>query len=370
MKRGRGLHTSLTRRSFLCTAAASALTLAGRDVSWSAELPVARPIVTALLRPSSNSDHNGVEEVLYATNRSATSSDDVKKRFGYERSASLSFGRASVTVTRRTKEGIPAAHLTNLMKTSRSGLGFRSSVVRPRNVILFVPCSGTSFSRAVEVAAQMRADLQTSAVIIAFSWPSQDTPWRLSSDEAELSWATSDLTQFVLELLKSPGVNDLQVICEGIAARAVVQTLSTIHDSGDRSLLNQIRGLVFMAAAIDQNIMDDSFVPVLRAQKIPTTCYILKNNFASGRQDVFRAGPNQVGSFGQQLYLRDGIDLVDITPVIPFPIGDAGLFGVRRIAADLKLTVIHRKSASQRDCVKPVQVGSATIWQVRPSDKR
>jgi esterase/lipase superfamily enzyme len=358
-----------SRRWLLNSTAAAAITafFASRSQSVAAEIPVKKATERAQFAEPQSIGRRSKEEVFFVTDRNETGSINVEQQFGTERGP-LAVGVATVAITRGLSRPIMPPKVKSTRSISRSALFpiFRSKPERPRDALLYVPGFNNSFAHAVATAAQLKADIETPAGVFAFSWPSQESFWSYGRDEVEVAWASQHLTALMLDLLRSADVAQLQIICHSLGTRAVVSSLKAIHTSPHSAHLKDIKDIVLVAADIDQDTMDADFLPVLKAHGMTATLYASQKDWAMSVADFWRGGRNRVGSLDGRVYLREGVDTIDVTAVDSSPWGHSAVFESRRIASDLHYALNHRLRADQRHGLRPVHLAQGVIWQMLP----
>ncbi len=191
---------------------------------------------------------------------------------GTGRADTLSFGRYDVAVPPEHRAGRirrpylnqefdPQRHYAVSETVMMDRAGFRAELARQlqlrpttqREAVLFVHGFNTSFIEGVYRVAQLGHDLNLSAVMLHFSWPSLGAPLAYAHDRDSALYSRDGLEAMIRESAAS-GSQRLLLVAHSMGSQLLMETLRQIALRGDRALLNRIGGVILISPDVDVDV--------------------------------------------------------------------------------------------------------------------
>ena len=222
-------------------------------------------------------DSAGEESVLYGTNR-LLPRDALPGRFGGDRAAQLSHGRAEVLVPgagysqksflpasraeakpfgRATDPGrlfIRSRHaLTQSQFAAAAGATARKAKLYAGSALVFVHGFNVTFDQALQRAAQLKRDLNYDSALFVFSWPSKGSMLGYDDDRANADAAVTSLVEFLGEVERATGATKIHLIAHSMGNRVLLPALVQIAGQTSGALKSRIGEVILAAPAVPQS---------------------------------------------------------------------------------------------------------------------
>jgi esterase/lipase superfamily enzyme len=337
-------------------------TLGGSYDARSADIPATPKGATVGQVNSAKSARSTSEEVFFITNRRPTHARDLAQQFSSDRAEAVSAGCVHVSVP--AGRGNSETKSMTLIAPGDLLSALRADNDGRKNVVMEIHGYNSSFDEAVRAAAKLKRDIRTKSNMLVVSWTSQGWWKDYLQDVNEIEWATGMLHDTLLQLLKSPLIDRVQLIAHSLGSRALVRVLKMIFDSPDRDVLIKISEIAFAAPDIERDVMDRDFLPIVAAFKTPTAIYVSDpdiwiqvSELINGRPRVARVNPSTI-------YVRNGIATIDVSAVDPTLTGHSVFFISPYIANDLHYFFNHHLRPKDRYWLHKMKVFDGKYWRL------
>jgi esterase/lipase superfamily enzyme len=258
--------------------------------------------------------------VFFATNRRETGEEHPYRRFGPERSAELSYGRAVVTLPPGRNPGelpqtkndwlrhkllhVVVANLrVDTIEEFDASVRARLKISEERagrsEAMVFVHGFRTPFAQALERTAQLAEDLRIDGAAVSFSWPSRGGLFDYWADREEATdKALEQLAGFLLHLKRDLQIETVHLIAHSMGCRFLTKALDKVAAQArgveeiDRQPL--FGHVIYAAPDLDH---DDFPGPVERSQRTArqATLYQSRNDIALKASSYFNGGGRRAG---------------------------------------------------------------------------
>jgi esterase/lipase superfamily enzyme len=212
-----------------------------------------------------------------------------------------------------------------------------------REVLLFVHGFNVGFEDAVARTAQIAFDLHFEGLAYLYSWPSEGSVPKYTTDEENVAWSRPRFAQFLTMLRDRLGANVVHVLAHSMGSRLLAETLASLVSRADPHAAS-LRQIVFAAPDIDAATFKNlaaSFAE--KAERV--TLYASSDDLAlkvSKRVHTY----SRAGESGLDLVIVNAIDTVDATAVDTSLLGHSYYGDNRSVLADL-FELIRRGSPPQ-----------------------
>ena len=344
------------------------------------------PYVDTLAEPAAIVRWNeGVStwEVFFATNRDASEAgDDSRARFGNRPVRVPLYGRAEVTLPKRSR-GVDAATESSsrgLLRGPRSDspdvsekfvrfddvrvqpaadflAGVNSQLARSRqkDLLIFVHGFNVDFDSAVMRAAQVCLDVPFNGAVVAYAWPSQGGVRNYRGDEPINRDSVEPFTEFLSTLL------------DGVSEEARVSIL--VHSMGNRIVMQGINRLPqerrldqVMQCAPDVGLADfEAWAPGVVARSNRVTLYASENDSALIASKSLHA--EQRAGDAHPPVLVSGVETIDCSTVDYTSFLGHSYYGAnRQVLGDLFLLLKEGRGAAERPHLKLESSRGRDYW--------
>jgi len=322
--------------------------------------------------------------VLYGTDRVPLTTGDGPPRYNNQSAKSLSLGAATVSIPDRNthikgrlerprwyrlefREN-PDKHvvIASLEQIDEAQFVARAGAARKSDgsndeALLFIHGYKVGFEDSIRRAAQFAADLEFPGLAIAYSWPSQNSPFGYSADANVSESSMFRLAEFIGLIRSKLGLQRLHVVAHSmgnrVLARALNQHVLTVPP-GPGATLNQV---VFAAPDIDPATFG-GFAEVFAKSCERCTLY------ASARDMALTAskwiyGRARAGAAASAV-AEYGIDAIDASKVDASMIGHSYFSDNRVLLQDLSELLFSGRGPDERYGLTSIPVGgSHQYWQ-------
>lgn len=278
--------------------------------------------------------------VFFATDRKRE--DKAKSvAFGGERSHTLSFGKATVMVSKpavthqaTSRAGLPpqgqvtsnqsrlettevarlairqieiAAYSQTLMQSARQRLDGAKAF--PRQVFVFVHGYNVSFENALRRTAQIAYDLNFDGASFLFSWPSRSSLWSYTSDRESAEIAVNHLKEFLEKVIVEAQATKVHLIAHSMGNVVLLGALEKIALSKDPNSGLRFAEIVLHSPDVDEDRFDQ-LMRELKGLGANFTLYASTSDRALG---VSAWLWGVVGRVGAVPAVVPGVETIDIT---------------------------------------------------------
>jgi esterase/lipase superfamily enzyme len=330
----------------------------------SADIPIAPKGTTVGQAASTKSARTMSEEVFFVTNRKPTHARDLARQFSSDRAEAVSAGCVHVSMAVAGANGASETKSMTLISASELPVALREDDEGRKNVIAVIHGYNSTFDGAVRAAAKLKRDIRTKANVLVVSWTSQGWWKDYFQDENEVEWANDMLYDTLLQLLKSPLIDRVQLIAHSLGSRALVRVLRRIFDSPERDVLAKISEIAFAAPDIERDIMDRDFVPITAAFRIPTAIYVSDPDVWIIVSEFFNGRPRVASLSRGTIYIRKGIATIDVSAVDGTLTGHSVFFVSAYIANDLHYFFNHHLPPKERYWLHKINVLDGKYWRL------
>lgn len=272
-------------------------------------------------------------DVLYATDRRHTGSDEPGLFYGIDRSNEVSLGRCEVSIPRDhgrgrlTPPGLlekpdPRKHvlLTGvdppIDETAFLDLLKTRARLSPRHeVLVFIHGYAVTFADAARRTGQLAHDTRLDGVPVAYSWPAQGFLSSYLVDRENADWTVPHLVELLRSLAATPELERVHLMAHSMGSRVLSDALREFARGvadGEPPAFHQI---VLAAADMDSEIFARDYVPGYLRCSRRLTLYVSGADWAlGGSQRLHRYRRLGQGVPRELLESwRDRVDVVDVT---------------------------------------------------------
>jgi esterase/lipase superfamily enzyme len=329
-------------------------------------------------------DGYALVEVLYATDRKATGSDQPDASFSNEKSIGedLSWGKCKVSIPSQHQRGAlespgllrwvikadPRKHVLVLSIEPFTAAQFAASVGAQLDgsgapqALVFIHGYNVRFHDAVRRTAQLQEDLAFSGPAICFSWPSRGEFLGYGADGDSAQWAAPHLAALVRRLREIDGGIRIHLVAHSMGNRVMTMALQTMVLK-DEHPESSVRQIVLAAPDIDRNVFEQ-LAGAIRGAGQRVTLYASSNDRALWVSKLLHRGP-RAGDCGPDMVLCEGIDTIDASLV------DSSLLSLRHGYFSAKPSVLTDLTRLIRSDEPPADRGlqqalGGRYWVMQP----
>lgn len=324
-------------------------------------------------------------EVLFATDRNRTNSNDPNKVYGKGRNESnnLEYGVCRISIPPNHKTGNierpswykrlffsdpenPQKHIVIYdlkVKTEVDILSFLNSKISfstNKDAFIFIHGFNVSFSEAIRRTAQIAHDLSFKGASISYSWPSLSEVKGYMSDEDSVVWTVPHLKNLIKKVLSDSNLLKLHLIAHSMGNRALTNAIKELKTEGFN--LEKINQIVLAAPDIDSNVFTDVIVPGIKNVSKQITLYASSKDNALKFSRRIRSGIIRAGESGDNLVIIDGISTVDASKVDTNLLGHGYFAETKELINDLYLILEYSFEPPQRNLRQQIIPPRGFYW--------
>ena len=271
-------------------------------------------------------------ELMFATDRDETGSDEPREYFGRDR-GELRVGTCRVSIPESHQRGSiedsnvftrdkPKKHVLLLgkpivMEQPEFIDALRRRVARSQSgeLLLLIHGYNATFEEAVLRAAQIAYDIEFQGVPIVYSWPAQGKTLSYTVDQINAAWTRPHLVEFLRMLVGKSGARKIHLLGHSLGNRVLSDALVEFvrdHEPMPAPIFGQI---ILAAPDIDAEIFARDAAPHLVKCSERITVYASSKDRAMAGSRTLHRYP-RLGEAGERLTLfRDfkRIEVVDAT---------------------------------------------------------
>ncbi|MEO1203543.1 MAG: alpha/beta hydrolase, partial [Pseudomonadota bacterium] len=177
---------------------------------------------------------------------------------------------------------------------------------RDSGIVVYFHGYYEDFERSCRRAATFKRRLASGDGFLLFSWPANSTPLTYGADVADLEASTPVFLEFLNELGRRHGPENISIIGHSLGTRGLVKALSDWPDSEGR-----FRNLVLIAADIDRERFVEA-VPILKERIDEITVLVSDRDLALRVSETVNDAPRLGQSDGVVI---DGVTFFDVTDI-------------------------------------------------------
>ena len=278
--------------------------------------------------------------VFFATDRQREK-DAKSVAFGRERAQMLSFGQATVMVSKPevihdptplaalASDGPAASGLSRLETTEVARLAIRKIDIAadgeslmqsarqrlegasafPKQVFVFVHGYNVSFENALRRTAQIAYDLNFDGASFLFSWPSRSSLWSYTSDRESAEIAVNHLKEFLERVIVEAQATKVHLIAHSMGNVVLLGALEKIALSKDPNSRLTFSEIVLHSPDVDE----DRFDQLMRELKDLGANFTLYASTSDRALSVSAWLWGVVGRAGAVPAVVPGVETIDVT---------------------------------------------------------
>ncbi len=257
-----------------------------------------------------------------------------------------------------------------------------------KDAFVFVHGFNVSFDEAAKRTAQIAYDLSFEGAPIFFSWPSQGSPLEYAVDKENAEWAADDIGDFLIEVAKNSGAQQIHLIAHSMGNRALTYALRNMYvarqdgrtanenqqastdqkrASTRKRLKQKFNQIVLTAPDIDADIFKTQIVPAVTSLANRVTLYASSHDKALDWSKKFNGHP-RAGDSGAGLVVVKGIDTIDVSAVDTSLVGHSYYGSSDTVLSDIWALIKCAKSPDMRDYLRPRDyTGGLKYWVFEPT---
>ncbi len=234
-----------------------------------------------------------------------------------------------------------------------------------KELFVFVHGFNVTFEDAARRTAQIQKDLDYQGAPIFFSWPAHDKfLLTYKADEANVSWSTSHLKKFLLDVTRESQAQSISLIAHSMGNRALTAALKELQlELRDQSrLFNQV---ILAAPDIDADEFRESIAPGMLQTAKGFTLYASAGDEALAASQLVHRGP-RAGDAGRGLVIVPGIDTIDVTQIDTSAFGHTYYGSSDPVLRDLGLVLTRAIPPEQRVWLTAADLEGRPYWVFQP----
>lgn len=329
-------------------------------------------------RGGGEGDDFAVVRVFYGTDRAATGGSAPETFYGTQRGP-LAVGTVDVSIPRDHRMGEverpsvwrfefrenPARHVILRSVVPMENLAFGeqlASRAEGKELFVFVHGYNNSFAEAARRTAQLAYDLGFAGAAAMYSWPSKESVFGYSADEASVERAIPNLTAYLDFLRVWSGAKVFHLVAHSMGNRALVRAVREVALKKAADELPCFNQVVLAAPDIDTEVFRQLSDQVKKASE-RVTLYASSNDFALDKSKLLHDFP-RLGLSGPDLALIPGVDTIDASEVDTSFMGHSYYAENASVLSDLFELFRHRSPPARRARLKEDKRGDAVFWKV------
>lgn len=316
--------------------------------------------------------------VFYGTDREPTGAKEPERFYGTTRGA-LAVGTVDVSIPRDHRMGEmerpsilrlefsedPSKHVMLRAITPMEGEPFGNALrerSKDKELFVFVHGYNNSFAECARRTAQLAYDLGFAGAAAMFSWPSKESVFGYSADEASVERAVPHLVVYLNLLRAFSGAKVFHLVAHSMGNRVLVRAVNEIaatRPDGERPCFNQI---VLAAPDIDTEVFRQLSARVRKVSE-RVTLYASSNDFALDKSKLIHDFP-RLGLSGDDIAIVAGVDTIDASDVDTSFMGHSYFAENSSVLSDLLELFKNRQPPTKRPRLKESKKGAGVFWKV------
>jgi len=341
-----------------------------------------RPVAAMALPPPDETPNYYKMKVFYATDRSATGSNDATSFYGSDRDPNevLSMGTCDVSIPRDHRPGEleapsiwklefredPEKHVVllgvhpELQSQFFSELASSISASPKKEALVFIHGYKTTFEDAARRTAQLAYDLNFQGAPIFYSWPSKGDLHGYAADEGTITWTTPHLMTFLKQVASQSNAKTLHLIAHSMGNRALTQALANLATTARDPVRPHFHEIILAAPDVDRGVFKQLAVEVANSADRVTL-------YASSHDEALKASMRlhefpRAGEAGNGLLILKGIDTIDVSAIDSSLLGHSYFGDNTSVISDIRRLLTEGAPPNQRTCLSEASLLNLTYW--------
>ncbi|MFT5299719.1 MAG: esterase/lipase superfamily enzyme [Mariniblastus sp.] len=232
------------------------------------------------------------------------------------------------------------------------------------DLLIFIHGFNVDFDSAVRRTAQISTDLSFEGVSVCYSWPSQASLMAYSVDENNVTWTTSHLRDFLIELSEQSGARSINVIAHSMGNRALTASLAQLNLVTPQEKLPLLDQVVLAAPDVDADHFRNELAPQIANVANQVTLYASSDDQALAVSKYLHGGYARAGESGTNLVVTPGVETIDVSGIDLSLLGHSYYGTSQSILKDLFGVVGHRLPAAERVGLIAREWEDAPYWML------
>lgn len=309
--------------------------------------------------------------------------------FTGERNRSVTCGRADVYIPKTHRPGeIGSSLLTRLFRldlrddslriqriigqTADDFFGQLTQVMRETraagteaHALFYLHGFNVGFESAAIRAAQLGKDLAIPGATAFFSWPSKDSMFQYTADEATIEASEPAITAFLVDFAARCGADKIHVIAHSMGNRGLLRALQRIATNAE--LRSKVRfGQILLAAPdVDQDVFAD-LAAMCQQQSDQTTLYASHQDLAVHASYWKHAAP-RAGYF-LPYTLVGGIETVAVPDLDIDRLGHSYYAQAKTLLEDMRERILPTGKSREQRGLSALMFEGKRLWSLRATD--
>jgi esterase/lipase superfamily enzyme len=187
-----------------------------------------------------------------------------------------------------------------------------------RKALIYIHGYNNSFAMAARRAAQIAFDLPFGGITGFYSWPSAKKARFYGSDVEKADSSIESFKQFVSELIRKSGVEEIHFIAHSMGNRILTASLTDFVKQQEYSDIAQmIKHVVFAAPDVDQSVFKNTLLPYVKKVGLERTLYASKYDKPLYGASTIRNNMKRLGYGGKHIFVEEGLVTVDTSDINP-----------------------------------------------------
>ena len=321
--------------------------------------------------------------IYFGTDRNYTSSEDLNKAFGVERSK-LKYGVVDVSIPHDHRVGEvetpsiwkfefsedPSKHVMlheiTLLEKQKFFKKLADDIQKSekKSTFLFVHGYNTSFSEAAKRTAQISYDLKFDGKAVFYSWPSQASTFRYGKDEENIEWSRKNIKRFLEDYLSKSGAEEIYLVAHSMGNRGLTRAIVEVMESKPE-LRSKIKEIILAAPDIDADVFKNEIAPQMVSKtKKPITLYVSADDLALKASKLLHGNP-RAGDAGEKMVILNGIETIDATGIDTSFLSHSYFADTNSIISDIFDIIQSGQRALKRKSLYLAKLKNEIYWKVK-----
>lgn len=320
-------------------------------------------------------------EVWFGTNRKPVLRDGATIGFSGERGDSVHLGRCAVTIPRTHKiasDGSPWWHRQifgddrlrlaelDILEADQFWGGVRNAIAalstNGGDAIVFVHGYNVSFEGAAIRAAQIGADLNLTASMAFFSWPSKGRLLGYPADEASIEASEDQIAAFLTDFIKNSRAHRIHLIAHSMGNRGLLRAIARIVATIEEGTGKPFGQVILAAPDVDSGVFRSGYKAYDKLAE-RTTLYVSRRDLAVRISEKLHAA-SRIG-FAPPVAVMPGIDTINVTNADVTLLGHGYVGSSRSVLTDMHQLLSAGKAPKSRAMLEESRDGNEVYWQIR-----
>ena len=208
----------------------------------------------------------------------------------------------------------------------------------------------------------MSYDLKFDGAPVFFSWPSQGTYLGYTVDEANIEYARSDLTKFIIAFGRASTAEQIYLVAHSMGNRALASAVADVYRDAPE-IKSRIKEVILAAPDIDADVFKRDIAPALIGDGQTVTLYASSKDWALRASKKFH-GYVRAGDTGPSLTVVPGVTTIDSSEVETDFFGHSYFAESTSIIADIYDIIAGLLKPEQRTRLVAVTGAQGSYWKM------